>query len=86
MPLSVLVSSVGMPRNGVAGSYGNVWQKPLQYCKVISLQLIKINEKKWRSRKEGSFSFRVYLFKFIFKIGLPIHTLDLSLALAGYST
>ena len=25
--------------------YVNVWQKPLQYCKVISLQLIKINEK-----------------------------------------
>ena len=24
----------------------NVWQKPLQYCKVISLQLIKINAKK----------------------------------------
>ena len=24
----------------------NVWQKQLQYCKVISLQLIKINEKK----------------------------------------
>ena len=24
----------------------NVRQKPLQYCKVISLQLIKINEKK----------------------------------------
>ena len=24
----------------------NVWQKPLQYCKVISLQQIKINEKK----------------------------------------
>ena len=24
----------------------NVWQKPLQYSKVISLQLIKINEKK----------------------------------------
>ena len=24
----------------------NVWQKPLQYCKVISLGLIKINEKK----------------------------------------
>ena len=24
----------------------NVWQKPLQYCKVISLQLIKIYEKK----------------------------------------
>ena len=26
----------------------NVWQKPLQYCKIISLQLIKINEKKKR--------------------------------------
>ena len=24
----------------------NVWQKPLQYCKIISLQLIKLNEKK----------------------------------------
>ena len=24
----------------------HVWQKPLQYCKVISLQLIKINQKK----------------------------------------
>ena len=24
----------------------NVWQKPLQYCKVISLLLIKINENK----------------------------------------
>ena len=24
----------------------NVWQNPLQYCKVISLQLIKINGKK----------------------------------------
>ena len=24
----------------------NVWQKPLQYCKVTSLQLIKINGKK----------------------------------------
>ena len=25
----------------------SVWQKPLQYCKIISLQLIKINEKKY---------------------------------------
>ena len=31
----------------------NVWQKPLQYCKVISLQLIKINEKK-NLRKSGA--------------------------------
>ena len=29
----------------------NVWQKPLQYCKVISLQLIKINGKKKTSKK-----------------------------------
>ena len=26
----------------------SVWQKPLRYCKVISLQLIKINGKKKR--------------------------------------
>ena len=30
----------------------NVWQKPLQYCEVISLQLIKINEKK-NNKKQG---------------------------------
>ena len=30
----------------------NVWQKPLQYCKVISLQLIKINEVKKRKLKK----------------------------------
>ena len=29
----------------------NVWQKPLQYCKVTSLQLIKINEKKKKKRR-----------------------------------
>ena len=28
----------------------NVWQKPLQYCKVISLQWIKINGKKNENR------------------------------------
>ena len=32
--------------------YVIVWQKPLQYCKVISLQLIKINEKKYKKRKK----------------------------------
>ena len=30
----------------------NVWQKPLQYCKVISLQLIKINGKKIHPKRE----------------------------------
>ena len=43
----------------------NVWQKPLQYCKVISLQLIKINEQKdhnfcsahylWRTKPQKIF-------------------------------
>ena len=28
----------------------NVWQKPLQYCKVISLQLIKINGKQNKTK------------------------------------
>ena len=35
----------------------NVWQKPLQYCKVISLQLIKKRRRRtsteWRSEGEG---------------------------------
>ena len=30
----------------------NVWQKPLQYCKVISLQLIKINGKKTKKKNK----------------------------------
>ena len=30
----------------------NVWQKPLQYCKIISLQLLKINEKKLTKEKK----------------------------------
>ena len=30
----------------------NVWQKTLKYCKVISLQLIKINGKKNKTNKQ----------------------------------
>ena len=30
-------------------NHANVWQKPLQYCKVISLQLVKVNGKKKNS-------------------------------------
>ena len=30
----------------VKKNHVNVWQKPLQYCKAISLQLIKIKKKK----------------------------------------
>ena len=38
----------------------NVWQKPLQYCKVISLQLIQINENKEKEnwRYQGNISFK----------------------------
>ena len=32
----------------------NVWQKLLQYCKVISLQLIKINEKKEKKQTNNN--------------------------------
>ena len=37
----------------------NVWQKPLHYCKVISLQLIKINEKNFK-KEERNVVFRVF--------------------------
>ena len=40
----------------------NVWQKPLQYCKVISLQLIKINEEKKVHEKEKEQGKKVYDF------------------------
>ena len=33
----------------------NVWQNPLQYCKVISLQLIKKNKKKKKQEKKIDF-------------------------------
>ena len=42
----------------------NVWQKPLEYCKVVSLQLIKINEKK----KKKLFPLHVYLLSYILSI------------------
>ena len=33
----------------------SVWQNPLQYCKVISPQLIKINEKKYKDFLKTNF-------------------------------
>ena len=42
----------------------NIWQKSLQYCKVISLQLIKINEKK---RTYIYFSSKIWIFLFRLK-------------------
>ena len=38
--------TLGRPEGLGREGFVNVWQNPLQYCKVISLQLIKINEKK----------------------------------------
>ena len=39
----------------------NVGQKPLQYCKGISLQLIKINEKKKKKTQVVQCSLQHYL-------------------------
>ena len=44
----------------------NVWQKPLQYCKVISLQLIKINGRKKKTILLSS----VLYIEFMHKISL----------------
>ena len=48
----------------------NVWQKPLQYCKVISLQLIKINEKK---KKRNSSKCVLFSFGPVYKIWKSTH-------------
>ena len=46
----------------------NVWQKPLQYYKVISLQLIKINEKKcWRAKSSIGCLKNLSIFPLIYK-------------------
>ena len=59
-------SGTGMDKKGWDGGSGwgthvnpwlshvNVWQKPLQYCKVNSLQLIKTNGKKKWTRHGGA--------------------------------
>ena len=44
----------------------NVWQKPLQYCKVISLQLIKINGK---IKNKKSLCWFCYNFAFVLWFG-----------------
>ena len=51
----------------------NVWQKPLQYCKVISLQLIKING--WGEEKQSYIFFCV--FKYILAQFIYFFTLRL---------
>ena len=57
-------------------SHVNVWQNPLQYCKVISLQLIKINEKKLAQtnirRKHNVMSIGASKFYIIFLLKFPV--------------
>ena len=57
----------------------NVWQKPLQYCKVISLQLIKMNEKIKRkenksSRKSNTFPFQLILSTYLCSFPIAVET------------
>ena len=54
--LEIMLMTFYMPFKSVL--HVNVWKKPLQYCKVISLQLIKINgknkikqNKTWKKKK-----------------------------------
>ena len=47
----------------------NVWQNPLQYCKVISLQLIKLNGKKKSKSKSYSLLCILYTIENIENIG-----------------
>ena len=53
----------------------NVWQNSLQYCKVISLQLIKINEKKNKIYKKkidkGVTSYTIFSLICIITIDTP---------------
>ena len=49
----------------------NVWDKPLQYCKVISLQLIKINGKKQKVKLNLFLVQRGWLICSIFSFQTP---------------
>ena len=43
----------------------SVWQNPLQYCKVISLQLIKINEKNKKDSNIQTDLYKIYTQKIL---------------------
>ena len=49
----------------ISGHHVNVWQKTLQYCKVISLQPIKINGKKRKEKKKSLGNFEIYSIWFL---------------------
>ena len=61
----------------------NVWQKPPQYCKVISLQLKKKNKKKqgWNTELKGGSSSGVQC---DFSKNLFVHSLLISYFLSTY--
>ena len=61
----------------------NVWQKPLQYCKVISLQLIKINEKKKLTEIKFATN-QYYTIKSLFSITKKKIFLNLLMAALGF--
>ena len=63
----------------------NVWQKPLQYCKVIGLQLIKTNKKRKSLKKKefieitykkSSFSWFIFEATFYFIISSNLYNTD----------
>ena len=56
----------------------SVWQKPLQYCKVISLQLIEINEKKI------NLVHKVYVVLFCLSVGGTCEGLNLEIIWEGW--
>ena len=60
----------------------NVWQNPLQCCKVISLQLIKINEKK--KVKKKSFPEVLHSKYYIFYVSVINKTFSSIASLAGH--
>ena len=75
----------------------NVWQKPLQYCKVVSLQLIKINEKiKLKKKNHASIPSQAHGRKMIklcaiprvrFSFFIPLHlfsVIDVNSKIPGY--
>ena len=67
--------------------HGNVWQKPLQYCKVISLQLIKINEKKNSLLQQHSSKASVFHHSVFFTVQLshPYVTTGKTIALTRWT-
>ena len=65
----------------------NAWQKPLQYCKVISLQLIKINEKKKSILQHHSSNASVFHHSVFFTVQLshPYVTTGKTIALTRWT-